>query len=113
MESTPILNPKSSVIPSDTSVANGTFVVDSTGGVFGWVLTTIAGTKTWTPVPYPVNVTSASTTTEGLVSQSTAVSDISTADAVDATTTQALVNELKAKINEILATDRTSGQRAT
>ncbi len=113
VESTPILNPKSSVIPSDTSVANGTFVVDSTGGVFGWVLTTIAGTKTWTPVPYPVNVTSASTTTEGLVSQSTAVSDISTADAVDATTTQALVNELKAKINEILATDRTSGQRAT
>ena len=55
----------------------------------------------------------ATTTVKGLVNQSSAESAITTADATDETEAIALVNELKAKINAILASDRTSGQRAT
>ena len=41
-----------------------------------------------------------------------AVADIATADAIDPATTMALVNELKAKLNELLAAARTAGHLA-
>lgn len=44
---------------------------------------------------------------------SAAVADVTTADAIDEATAITLVNELKAKINAMLASDRASGQRAT
>lgn len=55
----------------------------------------------------------ATPTTKGLVNQAAAVEDVTTTDATDDIEAIALVNELKAKINVMLASDRTSGQRAT
>lgn len=49
----------------------------------------------------------------GVVLQSTRVEDVSTADATDLASALTLVNELKAKLNEKLITDRNSGQQAT
>ena len=49
----------------------------------------------------------------GVVLQSTRVEDVSTADATDLASALTLVNELKAKLNEKLTTDRNSGQQAT
>lgn len=42
-----------------------------------------------------------------------AVADITTADAIDPATTMALVNELKAKLNQLLAAMRTANHLAT
>ena len=55
----------------------------------------------------------ATPTVKGLVNQSAAEANITTADAADESEAIALVNELKAKINAILTSDRASGQRAT
>ncbi|WP_254411482.1 right-handed parallel beta-helix repeat-containing protein [Dyadobacter diqingensis] len=52
----------------------------------------------------------ADTTYKGIVNQSVAISTISTANATDASTTQALVNELKAKINTLITDQKTAGQ---
>ena len=49
----------------------------------------------------------------GVVLQSTRVEDVSTADATDLASALTLVNELKAKFNEKLTTDRNSGQQVT
>ncbi|MDQ6477810.1 right-handed parallel beta-helix repeat-containing protein [Dyadobacter sp. LHD-138] len=51
----------------------------------------------------------ADTTYKGIVNQSVAISTISTANATDASTTQALVNELKAKINTLITDQKTAG----
>lgn len=78
----------------------------------GDVVSIISDTGGWRILnKYPVP--DASVSNKGLVNQSSAEANITTADAADETEAIALVNELKAKINAILASDRASGQRAT
>lgn len=49
-------------------------------------------------------------TYRGLVKQAATIPVISTTNASDATTTQALVNELKATINTLISNQKTAGQ---
>lgn len=55
----------------------------------------------------------ATSTENGVVKQSTNVTDVTTANATDLTTAIALVNELKTKLNAKLTADRISGQQAS
>lgn len=57
-----------------------------------------------------LNAGDATPTEKGVVNQATAVEDVTSADATDETEAIALVNELKAKINELLGAQRDSGQ---
>lgn len=111
--STPEITPYNAVIPTDTSFPVGTFIKDLTGVNFGWEYKTIADVDQWVAVPNPAEIVNATTTVKGLVNQSTAVSDVTTPDATDDIEAISLVNELKAKINAMLASDRASEQRAT
>ena len=52
----------------------------------------------------------ASTTFKGVVKQAATISSVGTADATDLATAQTLVNDLKAKINTIIADQKTAGQ---
>jgi len=47
------------------------------------------------------------------VKKATAVADVASVDATDLPTALTLVNELKAQVNAMLASDRTAGQRTT
>ena len=86
-------------IESNIITINTNLVIDSKKKVF---------VARWSPA-----VPNATTSVKGLVNQSTPVGNITTPDATDDTEAIALVNELKAKINELLSSDRASGQRAT
>ena len=60
---------------------------------------------------YPEDPIPATLTTFGVVGQSENVTNITTQDATDLTSALILINELKAKLNEKLTSDRNSGQQ--
>lgn len=81
-----------------------------------WSGTEVNKTVTGTPIGIAAaSAVSAATTVEvllyeaGVMAQSTAIADISTADGSDAATTQALANANKAKTNALLAALRVAG----